>query len=276
MPFPRQQDRTIVEAIIEVMQGSPGPQTVDEIYSKIIDAGLYAFKAAEPKSVVRSQLRRHCVGLDFPTASPVKFFRLEGDDKYQLESAEGVRTTPKPRPTKSGARVPEEIINDAFDEHLSNLRTELKQKIFESHPAFFEQLVIELLIRMGYGGGDPSLGIHTGGPDDEGIDGFIKEDKLGLGMIYLQAKRYAADRLVRRTQVQQFAGAMNRVTKGVIITTSDFAKNAIVWAAQHEKTISLINGDTLADLMIAHGIGVTTVKNYEMRKLDLDYFTPSE
>lgn len=268
------QQRTIVEAIIDVLKLSTSPLSVDEIYSGIVAKDLYAFKAADPKAVVRSQLRRHCIGLDFPTSSPVKYFRLEGDDKYAIESEEGVRTWTQ-EVSSSGGRVVEEVISDAYSEHLKNLRTELKQKLFESHHAFFEQLVIELLVRMGYGGGDRTLAFHTGGPGDGGIDGIIKEDKLGLGLIYIQAKKYAADREVRRTEVQRFAGAMNRVKKGVFITSSAFAKNASKWAKDHEKTISLIDGNTLCDLMIAHGLGVSLVQTYELRKVDQDYFSPA-
>lgn len=276
MSFSRSQNRTIVEAIVQVMESASAALTVDEIYRAIISAGLYIFKAVEPKSVVRSQLRRHCVGLDFPTASPVKYFRLESGEHYALEDPKGVRTRPNRRPQKPEGSLPEELIENAYQEHLIGLRRELKQRILESHPAMFERLVIELLLRMGYGGGDPNLGIHTGGPGDGGIDGIIKEDKLGLGQIYIQAKRYAPDREVRRTEVQRFAGAMNRVKKGVFITTSAFAENAASFAKHHEKTISLIDGDILCDLMIGHGLGVSSVKNYDLRRVDTDYFTPIE
>ena len=118
----------------------------------------------------------------------------------------------------------------------------------------------------------PTLGIHTGGPGDGGIDGIIKEDKLGLEQIYIQAKRYSLDREVKRTDVQRFAGAMNKIKKGVFITTASFATNALEFARSHEKTISLIDGDLLCDLMIANGVGVSEVKQYKVLRIDSDYF----
>lgn len=267
---------TIVESIKEVLQESPDALSVDDVYSRIVSRGLYAFKAAEPKSVVRSQLRRHCFGLDFPTASPVKFFRLVGEDRYAIESLEGVKAPITTAAHKPSGRIPEEAIDDSHKEHLVALRQELKDKILQNHPAFFERLVIELLIRMGYGGSDPTLGIHTGGPGDGGVDGIIKEDKLGLDQIYIQAKRYALDREVKRTEVQRFAGAMNKIKKGVFITTATFANNAKEFASSHEKTISLIDGNLLSDLMIMHGVGVSEVKTYRVLRVDNDYFSTNE
>ena len=172
---------TIPEAIKAVLKDTTDGLSVEEVYLRILERRLYNFKAADPKAVVRSAVRRHCLGLDFPAASPVKYFRLVGNDRYALESEDGVGTFTLPAGEKGTGRLPEEAIDDAHKEHLSSLRQELKEKILQNHPAFFERLVIELLIRMGYGGSDPKLGIHTGGPGDGGIDGIIKEDKLGLG-----------------------------------------------------------------------------------------------
>ena len=266
---------TIVDGIKAVLRDSAEPLPVDEIYARIVAQNLYSFKAVEPKGVVRGQLRRHCLGLKFPTASPVKYFRLCGEDKYALESEDGVRTDPGVSAPKRAGEIPEEVIEDAHKEHLDGLRQKLKEKILENHFAFFERLVIELLIKMGYGGSDPSLGIHTGGPGDGGIDGIIKEDKLGLGKIYIQAKRYALEREVKRPEVQRFAGAMNKVKKGVFITTAKYAESATEFAADHEKAISLIDGDLLCDLMIMHGVGVSEVKTYKVFQVDNDYFSPN-
>ena len=264
---------TIVKAIAEVLRGDTDPQTVEEIFNRIVSKSLYAFKAADPKSVVRSQLRRHCVGLDFPTASPVKYFRLVDGDRYALESEAGVRTVRPKKPAQRSELLPEELIEDAHDQHVAGLRQALKNKILENHPAFFERLVIELLIKMGYGGSDPTLGIHTGGPGDGGIDGIINEDRLGLEKIYIQAKRYAFDREVKPGEVRGFAGAMNKAKKGVFITTGLFAKSALSVAASHKKNISLIDGDQLCNLMISYGVGVSEVKTYRVLKVDNDYFS---
>ncbi len=263
---------TIVEAAKTVLKDADGALTADEVYNRIVARGLYVFGAVKPIDVVGAQLRRHCVGLDFPTASPVKFFRRAGRGKYTLASVEGVATSSPMAFGKESDETPEEAIEDSYKNHLLRLRQELKEKILQNHPAFFERLVIDLLIRMGYGGSDPKLGVHTGGPGDGGVDGIIKEDKLGLEKIYIQAKRYALDREVKRTEVQRFAGAMNKVKKGVFITTAIFAKNAREFAKGHEKTISLIDGDLLCDLMISHGVGVSEVKIYKLLRVDGDYF----
>ena len=280
---------TIVRAIKEVLSQANKPLTADEIYSRIVKANLYVFGAVNPKAVVRGQLRKHCIGLDFPSARPIKFFRLLENDQYALESAEGVISEPpiqdrlvgenetqrvvRSKGEGKNPKTPEEIIDDAHKDHLSLLRQELKETILNNHPVFFEHLVIDLLIKMGFGGSDPKLGFHTGGPGDGGIDGIIKEDKLGLDQIYIQAKRYALDREVKRTDVQRFAGAMNRIRKGVFITTASFAPNACSFAKEHEKTISLIDGDLLCDFMILHGVGVAEVKNYKVLRIDGDYFS---
>jgi restriction system protein len=193
-----------------------GPLSGEEVYNRIVAGRLYAFKALNPKAVVRGQLRRHCLGLDFPTASPVKYFRLVGEDRYELGSAKGVRTAALAVATPASGTLPEEAMEKAYQDHVLALGEELKEKILSNHPAFFERWVIDLLLAMGYGGSDPSLGIHTGGPGDGGIDGIINEDRLGLEQIYLQAKRYALDREVKRAEVQAFAGAMNKIRKGVL------------------------------------------------------------
>lgn len=249
--------------------------SVEELYDEIKSRRLYEFKAVDPKHVVRSQLRRHCIELDFPSANPVKYFRVIEGDRYTLGSASGIRSSSTVR-SKFPApedRLPEEVIDDAYADHVFTLREALKDRILANHPAFFERLVLNLLITMGYGGSDPSLGIHTGGPDDAGIDGVIKEDALGLEKIYIQAKRWARDREVGRQEVQRFAGAMNRVKKGVFITTAKFGRRAKEFVEHHEKTISLIDGDDLCDLMIAHGVGVSETKVVRLLKVDGDYFS---
>src|ERR1700760_1134885 len=134
---------TIVEAIQTVMGAVNEPLSIDQIHSLIVSRNLYAFKAVDPKSVVRSQVRRHCLGLDFPSASPVKYFKIVGDDRYSLESVQGVRTFASQSKSIKNGRLPEEVIEDSHKEHLRILRQQLKEKILENHPAFFERLVIE-------------------------------------------------------------------------------------------------------------------------------------
>lgn len=131
---------------------------------------------------------------------------------------------------------------------------------------------MDLLVRMGYGGSLQEAGQVIGKSGDEGIDGIIKEDRLGLDIIYIQAKRWEG--VVGRPEVQKFAGALQgqRARKGVFITTSAFSKEATRYAANIETKVILIGGDRLADLMIDHGVGVTTDATYEVKRIDADYF----
>jgi restriction system protein len=265
---------TIVSAIKQVLTPHPEGMSVDEIYEQITKQSLYTFPAAEPKSVVRSMLRRHCVGLDFASASPVKYFRLISSSKYALASEEGIRAEPLEKKvfTKSVDTLPEELIELAHQDHLQGIRRDLRQKILESHPSFFETLVLDLLSRMGYGAGDAERLKHTGGPRDGGVDGHIYEDKLGLEKIYIQTKRYKIGRPVSPSEIRDFLGSLNKVRKGIFITTSDFTKESVKTARDHEKSVVLINGDTLCSLMIKHGVGVDVIKNYNVFRVDSDYF----
>ena len=145
-------------------------------------------------------------------------------------------------------------------------------EIKKRSPEKFENLVVELLVRMGYGGSIKEAGEVIGRSGDEGIDGTIKQDVLGLDVIYIQAKKW--DTTVGRPEVQKFAGALQgrRARKGIFITTGSFSKDAIDFSPKIDSRIVLIDGKKLVDLMIDHNIGVSTVKTYERKKLDLDYF----
>jgi restriction system protein len=136
----------------------------------------------------------------------------------------------------------------------------------------FEEIVVDLLVKMGYGGSRKDAGQAIGRRGDEGIDGIIKEDRLGLDIIYIQAKRW--DATVGRPEIQKFAGALDgqRARKGIFITTSDFSRDAEDYVTRIDKKIILIDGKTMARLMIDFGVGVTSVSAYEVKKLDSDYF----
>lgn len=153
------------------------------------------------------------------------------------------------------------------------LVVELRDRVAAMPPAAFEQLVVDLLLAMGYGGPQPNAGLVVGGGGDRGIDGVIREDRLGLETIYVQAKRWQG--VVGRPAIHQFAGALQgqRARKGVFITSSTFTKEALDYAASIQTVIVLIDGAQLAELMIDHGIGVTSVKKYEIKRVDSDYFT---
>lgn len=141
-------------------------------------------------------------------------------------------------------------------------------------PTFFEKLVVELLVKMGYGGSLKDAGRALGKIGDEGIDGTIKEDKLGLDIIYVQAKRWAPGNVVGRPEIQKFVGALagQGTKKGVFITTSSFSKEAMEYTPKNETKIVLIDGRQLSQLMIDYGLGVSAVNTYEIKRLDSDYF----
>ncbi len=176
--------------------------------------------------------------------------------------------TPKDQETLT----PEEQLENAHQRLRVDLAGELLQEVRRTSPAFFERVVVELLVAMGYGGSRHDAGRTVGRSGDGGIDGFIKEDRLGLDVIYVQAKRWEAT--VGRPEIQKFAGALQgqRAKKGVFITTSDFSRDAEEYARQIDTRIVLIDGSRLATLMIDYGVGVTPVTTYEVKRLDSDYF----
>lgn len=170
------------------------------------------------------------------------------------------------------AMTPAEQLDSSYVEIRDNLGKELFEKVKAASPAFFEKLVIELLLKMGYGGSRKDAGQAIGRARDGGIDGIIKEDKLGLDVIYVQAKRWENN--VGRPIVQAFAGSLEgvRAKRGILITTSQFSKDAYDYVNSIEKKIVLIDGEMLAELMIDHNVGVSTTAIYELKKMDSDYF----
>jgi restriction system protein len=171
------------------------------------------------------------------------------------------------------SQTPQEILDTGYQSLRQNLAQEILERIKNSPPKFFESLVIDLLIAMGYGGSRKDAGQAIGQVGDGGIDGIIKEDKLGLDAIYLQAKRWEGT--VSRPVVQGFAGALigRKARKGILITTSNFSQQAIDYANSIDNLkIILIDGEQLAQLMIDHDVGVTEESRYIIKKIDLDYF----
>lgn len=177
-------------------------------------------------------------------------------------------TTPK------NEQTPEEIFDSAYQRIRNSLASELLNKVIELSPAFFERLVVELLVKMGYGGSIKDAGKAVGKTGDEGIDGTIKEDKLGLDVIYIQAKRWKPGNVVGRPELHKFVGALagQGAKKGIFITTSNFTKEALEYIPRNETKIVLIDGVQLAQLMIDYNIGCTTQQLYELKKIDSDYF----
>lgn len=183
-------------------------------------------------------------------------------------------TAPTAPPAILSAATPEEQIETAFIALQSALRTELLERISHNSPAFFEDLIIDLLVRMGYGGSRPDAAAQLGRTGDGGVDGVINEDRLGLDRIYIQAKRYSESNVVGRPTVQSFVGSLVGfgATKGVFVTTSKFTGEAIEYAKHLRERVILIDGRRLAELMIEHGVGVRLNRAMEFKKLDEDYF----
>jgi restriction system protein len=169
--------------------------------------------------------------------------------------------------------TPDEQVRLGAARHRSLLAGLLLERVKQAPPAFFESLVVELLVAMGYGGSQEDAARVVGRTGDGGIDGIIKEDRLGFDSIYVQAKRWEAP--VGRPTVQQFAGALqgHRARKGTVITTSTFTREAVDYAAGLQSTIVLVDGPQLAGLMIDYGIGVADVETVRLKRIDEDYFS---
>ena len=172
------------------------------------------------------------------------------------------------------AQTPDENLDKAYQRIRKSLADELLAKVIDLSPAFFERLVIELLVKMGYGGSIKDAGKAIGKSGDEGIDGTIKEDRLGLDIIYVQAKRWKTGNVVGRPEIHKFVGALagQGAKKGIFITTSSFTKEALDYTPKNETKIVLIDGERLAQNMIDFNIGCTTQQIYELKKIDSDYF----
>jgi len=169
-------------------------------------------------------------------------------------------------------KSPEEVIDQTHKEIKESLIEDIKEEIMNASPQFFEKLVVDLITRMGYGGSRKEAGEAIGGAGDEGIDGIIKEDRLGLEKIYIQAKRWKNS--VGPGEVREFIGALKDKggKKGILITTSSFTKSAKETAERNPKIV-IINGDRLAELMIENNLGVVPDSKYEIKDIDTDYFS---
>lgn len=174
--------------------------------------------------------------------------------------------------TLQSPATPEESLESSYLKIRKNLSQELLLKIKSCSPSFFESLVVELLVKMGYGGSIKDAGKSIGKSGDEGIDGIIKEDRLGLDIIYIQAKRW--ENVVGRPEIQKFIGALagQGAKKGVFITTSRYTAEARDYQPRNDTKIVLIDGEQLTDLMIDYNLAVSTVTNFEIKRIDNDYF----
>lgn len=191
-------------------------------------------------------------------------FRALRHNKQDEGPSRPVRTSPE--------ETPEEQLEAAYLELRENLAEELLKQLIKCSPGYFERVVVDLLVAMGYGGSVREAGQAIGRTGDGGIDGIIKEDQLGLDIIYLQAKRWEG--VVGRPEIQKFAGALlgQNARKGIFVTTSSFTKEARDYVSRLDSKIILVDGAQFAELMIDHNVGVTTAARYEIKRVDSDYF----
>jgi len=171
-------------------------------------------------------------------------------------------------------KTPLEKLEESYQYITRELASELLEKIRLNTWQFFEDLVVDLMVKMGYGGSRNKAGESIKRTNDEGIDGIINEDKLGLDVIYLQAKMWKIETAIGRPEIQKFVGALHgqRAKKGVFITTSSFSKSAIDYVKAIDPKVILIDGETLTNLMIEYNVGTTAIHTYQIKKIDLDYF----
>ncbi|MEA1945646.1 MAG: restriction endonuclease [Euryarchaeota archaeon] len=221
-------------------------------YFRITDRGVGVLED-QPDKIDAKYLKRYPEFIEFINPSKSVTVKFGGDQENE-------------------DATPEELMEVGHRKLQNDLVSELIDSIKRCSPSFFERLVVDLLVKIGYGGSREDAGKAIGKSGDEGIDGIIKEDKLGLDIIYVQAKKW--ENQVSRPEIQKFAGALQgqRAKKGIFITTSTFSKNAIEYTSVIDSKIVLIDGEQLGKLMIENGVGVSKIASYEIKKIDSDYF----
>lgn len=237
-------------------------------------ARTYLKKAGLIESPKRGVNKITSRGLDVLKQKPQKIdvlflsqFREFADFRSLRHSREEVESE-----VEADGRTPDESLDLAHQRLRNDLASELLQRLKTCSPGFFERLVVDVIVKMGYGGTRHDAGKAIGKAGDGGIDGIIKEDRLGLDAIYIQAKRW--ENTVGRPEIQKFVGALTgqRAKKGLFITSSEFSSEAEDYVSRIDAKVVLIDGQTLAQLMIEHNVGVSTVNTYEVKKVDSDYF----
>lgn len=273
--------REAADALAEQFKLSPEerkqllPSGSQEIFMNRVGwAKTYLYKAGLLESNRRGFFRITQRGKNLLAEKPKE---ITSKSLERFEEFKEFKTTKKEKTIPSNPALndhldPEESLETAYSILRNNLSDNIIEQIKKASPSLFEKLVVELLLKMGYGGSRKDAGEAIGRSGDEGIDGIIKEDRLGLDIIYIQAKRWSG--VVGRPEVQKFAGALQgqRAKKGVMITTSYFTKEAWEYVRNIDNKIVLIDGDELADLMIDHNLGVSTTATYEVKNIDSDYF----
>jgi restriction system protein len=255
------------------------PRSGETVFAnRTAGSATYLSKAGALERIKRGVLRitergRELLALNLPRLTIQNLSKYPEFVAYYKGTQEGGDEDQGIKPEKT--QTPEEQLADAYKVLRDSLANDVLETVKKASPAFFEELVVDLLVAMGYGGSVEDAGKAVGKSGDGGIDGIIKEDKLGLDVVYVQAKRWSNS--VGRPVVQAFAGSLEgvRARKGVLITTSYFSQDALDYIHKIEKRIVLIDGQQLADLMIEHDVGVNVSVTYKVKRLDSDYFEES-
>lgn len=254
---------------------SSGTQSV--FYNRISWAKTHLKKArlieSETKGTIKITERGKQVLQEKPTRIDIKFLK-KFDEFVEFRTKSNSKKEKTEIETDYDNQTPEELIETAFQDFQKSLAEDLLEKIRNVSPSFFEKLVVALLVKMGYGGSIKDAGKAVGKTGDEGIDGIIKEDKLGLDVIYVQAKRWKENNIIGRPEIQKFVGALagQGAKKGIFITASSFSKEALEYKPMNDTKVILIDGMELANYMIEYNLGVAPLHNYELKKIDSDYF----
>ncbi len=257
------------------------------LHNRIHWAKFYMTKAGLITSPSRGRFTASEAGKDLLATSPARidvsvlmrvptfkeFYLNEGaENKNEEQSTFAIQAQ-----SVQGA-TPEEQIDLAQQALLSALRADLLDRIIVNTPSFFERLIVNLLVAMGYGGSHKNAAAQLGRSGDGGVDGIINEDPLGLDRVYVQAKRYAASNNVGRPEVQGFLGSLVGLgaSKGVFVTTSSFSPQARDFVKHLPQRIVLIDGHALTELLVEHGVGVRTFRTIDVKRLDEDFFLEDE
>lgn len=254
--------------------------TVFRLKNRVRWARTYLTKAGLLTSAGKSAFRISDRGLSVLNQNPasidskylLKFPEFKEFKSHSLGNKTIVQKDRADNPLLAEEQTPDEILQNSYLALRRDLAENLLEHVTNCSPEFFERVVLDLLVAMGYGGSKGDAAQAIGGPGDGGVDGVIKEDRLGLDMVYVQAKKWA--NVVGRPTLQAFAGSLegHRARKGVFITTSQFTQDARDYVNKIEKRIVLIDGEQLTQYMIDFGIGVAEVATYVVKKVDLDYF----
>ena len=252
--------------------------TVEIFYDRVYCAKTRLEKAGLIKTLEQRYFQITKRGLEILHENPpkidTKFLKSLNIPEYSEEENASVSPKELTEDEYNEIKSPRELIEDGYNKINRDLSDKLLSAIMECPPAFFEKLIVDLMLAMGYGGTE-GTGQVVGKCNDEGIDGIIKEDKLGLDIIYLQAKRWQKGNTIGRPELQNFVGSLTgkKCNKGVFITTSTFTKSAKKYIKEvSEKQLVFIDGSDLTKLMIEYNVGVSTESSYEIKKVNSDYF----